>query len=162
MNLYVATLFWLHLIGMVFWVGASFIGPVVLLPSLRVLEPEGRSRFMGEYSRRLAPITGIAILIVVITGVLQTGTLYGGLSAMIFHRVLSAKIGIAVLMIANGVYIGYGLGPRIARLAPSPGTPPPLEFLKAQRSLIRHSWIQAAMGVVILFVVGLLTAPPAA
>ncbi len=69
-----------------------------------------------------------------------------------------AAIVVAVLMMANGAYLGMMLPRRALALAPKPGTPPSLEFLKTMQQLELHSWVQAALGVVVLLLVGLLTA----
>jgi hypothetical protein len=45
----------------------------------------------------------------------------------------------------------------VGTLAPAPGAPPSPEFLKAQRLLGMHGWIQAGMAVIVLLLVGILT-----
>ena len=62
-------------------------------------------------------------------------------------------------MIANGLYLGNVLPRRAAALAPAPGTPPSPEFLKVMRLQVMHGWIQAGLSVIILLLVGILTAP---
>ena len=59
-------------------------------------------------------------------------------------------------MAANAFYVG-SLTRKVASLSPQSAPPSP-EFLKAQRSLMRHSWIQAGMSVIMLLIVGILTA----
>jgi hypothetical protein len=99
----------------------------------------------------------LAIAVVVITGILQTNQIYG-LTYLFGVNVLAIKVVVAVLMILNGVYLGRVLPRRLANLAPIPGAPPSPEFVRVQRSQVRYAWIQAGLGVVVLLLVGILTA----
>ncbi|MBI4771235.1 MAG: hypothetical protein HY784_12710 [Chloroflexi bacterium] len=158
MNYYLAVLFWFHLLGIAIWVGASLLVPLVVLPTVQGLDPPVRPKFMEAFSRRSLPWISASIVVVVVTGILQTGRIFG-FAYLLGINVLVIKIVVAALMIANGVYLGFGLSPKAAALTPAPGAPPSPEFLKTMRRLGMHSWIQAGMGVIVLLLVGLLTAP---
>lgn len=152
-----AILFWFHLIGISIWVGASLLMPLAILPAALTLEPPARMKFIGALSQRLTRLIALAIVVVVITGILQTDRTYG-LAYLLGINVLAIKVVVAVLMIANGFYLGTALPRRAAALAPAPGTPPSPEFLKVVRLQGMHGWIQAGMSVIILLLVGVLTA----
>ncbi|MBI3761995.1 MAG: hypothetical protein HY260_09070 [Chloroflexi bacterium] len=158
MHLYIAILFWLHELGISIWVGSSLLMPLLILPTLPAIDPAGRPKFMEALSKRLAALNMIAIAVVVLTGILQTRAIFG-LQYLLGINLLVIKIIVAVLMIANGVYVGLVLARKSVALAPTPGQPPSAEFLKTQRLLVTHSWIQAGLSVIVLFLVGLLTAP---
>jgi len=151
----IAILFWFHLIGIAIWVGASLLMPLAILPSVQALEPPARMKFMGALSGRLLQLVVVSILVVVITGALQAY----GLKYVLGVNVLTIKIVVAVLMIANGLYLGYVLPRRAAALAPAPGTPPSPELLRVVRLQVMHAWIQAGLSVIVLLLVGILTAP---
>jgi uncharacterized membrane protein len=157
MNYYLAILFWFHLMGISIWVGASFLMPLLIMPTVQTLEAGARLQFVGALSKRLGPITMAAIAVVVVTGILQTGKLFG-FAYLLGLNVLVIKIVVAILMMANGTYMGMVLPRRALALAPKPATPPSPEFLKTMQQLGLHSWVQAALGVVVLLLVGLLTA----
>lgn len=157
MNYYLAVLFWFHLIGITLWVGVSFLMPLWIMPTVQTLEPPARLPFIGALFKRLGPILMAAIAVVVVTGILQTGTRFG-FAYLLGLNVLVIKIVVAILMIANGAYVGMVLPRRAQALAPKSGTPPSPDFLKAMQQLGLHSWVQAALGVVVLLLVGLLTA----
>ena len=147
--------FWLHLIGVVLWVGASMLMPLVIMPAVQFLEPAARAGFTGNLGKRMLPILGASILAVLISGIEQTRIMYG-FQYLMGVNTLTIKIFLFLLMAANGFYVG-SLTRKVASLSPQSGAPSP-EFLKAQRSLMRHSWIQAGMSVVMLLIVGILTA----
>jgi len=154
----VAVLFWFHLMGIAIWVGASFLMPLVILPSVQAgIDPPARLKFVLALANRLLRWITLAIVVVVITGILQTNQLYG-LAYLFGLNVLAIKVIVAILMIANGLFIGLVLPRRMAALAPAPGTPPSPEFMKTQRTQVRHGWIQAGLGVIVLLLVGILTA----
>jgi len=153
-----AILFWLHLMGISIWVGASFLIPLVIAPSVQAgIDPPARLKFTLVLADRLLRWILLAIAVVVITGILQTNQIYG-LAYLFGVNVLAIKVVVALLMIANGFFLGRVLPRRLAARAPAPGSPPSPEFLRAQRTQIRHGWIQAGLGVVVLLLVGILTA----
>ncbi|HEY4691374.1 MAG TPA: hypothetical protein VIK33_18850 [Anaerolineae bacterium] len=154
-----AILFWFHLMGIAIWVGGSFLMPLIIVPTAQsALEPLARMKFMTALSQRLTSWMLVAILVVVVTGILQTNQIFG-LAYLLGVNVLSVKIVVAVVMIANGFYLGNILPKRAAALAPAPGAPPSPQFLRAIRLQAMHGWIQAGLGVVVLLLVGILTAP---
>jgi len=154
----IAILFWFHEMGIAVWVGGSFLIPLVLLPSVQsAIDPSARLKFLLDLSGRLARWVILSIVVVVITGILQTDRIYG-LTYLFGVNVLALKVIVAILMIANGLFIGLVLPRRMAALAPAPGTPPSPEFVKTQRTQVRHGWIQAGLGVIVLLLVGILTA----
>jgi len=93
---------------------------------------------------------------VIVTGILQTGQLYG-FAYLMGVNVLVIKIVVAVVMVANGFYVGVVLSRKSAALVPASGQPPSPKFLRTQRMLMMHGWIQAGLSVMILLLVGLLT-----
>jgi uncharacterized membrane protein len=157
MNLYLAILFWLHLVAITLWLGGSLLLPLAIQPALLAVDPPARGKFMAAFSKRFASMAMIAIAVVIVTGILQTGQLYG-FAYLMGINVLVIKIITAVIMIANGVYIGMVLSRRSQVQAPALGQPPSPEFLKTMRSLAVHGWVQAGLSVFVLFLVGLLTA----
>ncbi len=156
---YIATLFWLHLIGICIWVGASLLMPLVILPTVQQLDPPARPKFMEALSKRMTPLIFASIGVVIVTGILQTGAIFQTFQVFMGINVLSVKTFVALLMVANGTYLSVVLPRRAASLAPAPGAPPSPQFLRTMRLLGMHSWIQAGLSVIILFIVGLLTAP---
>lgn len=152
-----AIFFWFHVMGIAVWVGGSFLMPLVIAPSALVLDPPARMQFMGALAGRLSRWIFLAIGVVIVTGILQTNQIYG-LAYLFGFNVLAIKVVVAILMIANGYYLGVILPRRMMALAPAPGAPPSPEFLKVTRMQAMHGWVQAGLGVVVLLLVGVLTA----
>lgn len=170
-----AVVFWLHLIGVSFWVGGIFVNTLVLMPSLEAISPAERGKLMGAFLKRFAPLSWGAIILTVITGLIATNNIIGFSTLFSFSiayaNILLAKIVLVTVMILNGAYLGFVVGPRIASFAPPPGAPepagsggggpapgPPPELLKLQRRMTILSRLQVVLAVVVLFLVGLLTA----
>jgi uncharacterized membrane protein len=157
-NTYLAILFWFHLLGVTIWVGGSLLMPLAIVPSLQAIDPPARGKFMAAFSQRFALLAVISVVIVVLTGILQTGERFGGFGILTGINVLTIKVIVAVLMIANGAYVGFVLSRQSIALAPGPGQPPSPAFLKNQRLLGMHSIVQAVLSVIVLLLVGFLTA----
>jgi uncharacterized membrane protein len=152
-----AILFWIHLIGVSIWVGASFLMPLVIIPAIQSVDPPARMKAMAAISQKLTPFVSLSIVLVFVSGIWQTIIRYGGFGVFMSVNPLTIKVWVAVLMMANGFYLGIVLTRKVGALAPAPGAPPSPEFLKAQRLLGMHSWIQAGMAVIVLLLVGILT-----
>ena len=150
-------LFWFHLIGVILWVGASMLMPLVYSPAILAIDPASRAKFMEAVSKRLSPVLFVSIIIVLLTGVEQTRRIYG-FAYLLGLNTLTIKIFIFILMWANGIYLGTVLTKKVVELAPAPGQPPSEQFLRKQRSLAMHSWIQFGLSIVVLLLVGFLTA----
>lgn len=163
-------LLFLHLIGITFWVGGIFVNTLVLMPSMQVLSPPDRGKLMGAYLKRFAPMSWGAIALVVISGVILTSSFGSPAGASTgYAGIMLAKIVLTVVMILNGAYLGLVLGPKIAAFAPPAGAPqpagpgegdrpagPPPELLRLQRRMNTLLWLSVGLGVVVLFLVGLL------
>jgi uncharacterized membrane protein len=152
--LVLAISFWVHFIAAVVWVGGSLITPLIISPVLGTLDPPARLKAMGAFSAKMMPLYTASIIAIILSGAIQIGA-YGYYDSR-SSTVLTIKLIVVLLMVANGLYIGLGLSKRIVATAPAPGTPPSPEFLKVQRSLVRHGWIQASMGIIVLLVTGFL------
>lgn len=157
-----AIAYWIHLVGIVIWVGVSLLMPIVITPTLGALEPPQRAKFMAAWSPKAAPIINGAILLVLGSGIAQIPLKFGTWNVFNFNNLPSIffmiKLFGAALMMGNGVYLGVVLAGKLGKLAPAPGTPPTPEFLKTQRMLEMHSKIQAGLAIFVLLLVGLLTA----
>lgn len=112
---------------------------------------------MSGWTPKAAPIINIAIVLVVLSGIAQIPLKFGTWNVFGLN-VLTAKLFVTLLMMANGIYVGVVLAKRIGTLAPAPGTPPSPQFLKTQKMLNMHSWVQFGLAILVLLLVGFLTA----
>lgn len=165
-------LYWLHLIGIVFWAGGIFLHVLVVMPSLQVLSPPDRGKLMGAYVERFTPLTWGAVILTGVTGLLLTNRL-PGFSALVsfstsYGNILLAKIILVAAMILNGIYVGTILVPKIASFGPPPGAArpprpqrgkpppgPPPELVKLQKRMSTLGWVQVGLALVVLLLVAL-------
>ncbi|MFQ5917684.1 MAG: CopD family protein [Candidatus Binatia bacterium] len=168
-----ALLLWLHLIGVTFWVGGILVSMLVLMPSLKAISPAERGKMMGAFVKRFAPLAWGAIALIVVTGLILTNRIIGFSTLVSFNtrfgNILLAKIILVTVMILNGAYLGFVLGPKIASFAPPPGAPepagsgkedrpagPPPELLRVQRRMTTLMWVQVGLAVAVFLLIALL------
>jgi len=153
--LYVAILFWLHLLGITLWVGGHLLRTLVVWPALRVLEPSAAQRVKDAFLARLTPITAIAIPVIVLTGVLQIQARFG-FAYLLGINPLTLKLLVFVLMVATS---GYEIRTRDLmvplRSASDAASLARLKTLQRRETIA--AWIQVGLIVLIFLLVGLLT-----
>ncbi len=162
-------LHWLHLLGIVTWVGGLFFQILVMNPALGVVSPSERGKFMGAFMRRWMPLVWGAVVVTGITGILETESGIG-LAALfsfssLYTNLLLLKIVLVTVMIILGAIVSFVLGPRLMSVAAgppsggSPAGPPkgaPLEVAKIQNRLNLLSYINFVLGILVLLVQGLI------
>jgi uncharacterized membrane protein len=106
-----------HLLSLVAWVGGMFFAHVCLRPALAPLDGPVRLRLMAEVLRRFFAVVGIAIVLMLVTGIwmlwsaVRTTTAPG----LSFNMSLDwhAMIGLGLLMIAIFGHIRFVLYKRL-------------------------------------------------
>lgn len=168
-----AIMYWLHLIGITFWVGGIFVNTLVLMPSIGAISPGERGKLMGAFVKRFGPMAWGAIGLIVVTGLILTSSRPGFSTLFSFNtsygNILLTKIILVVVMILNGAYLGFVVGPKIASFGPPTGDPPPTgpgegagppgpppALIKLQGQMNILNWVQVVLGLVVLFLTGLL------
>jgi copper transport protein len=163
---------WLHLFGTAFWIGGLFFVALTLPLALKPLLPGS-----GDKTRLLAALmptfSQLAILSVALLGItgaisafLQTGDL-ADIFATAYGVTLSVKLGLVLVLLGLGFYNQQVLIPRIRqfmRISSSNQTAGPGSVAagKTAQQFRRTLLIEAALGIIVLFTVGVLTslAPP--
>jgi len=108
---------WVHVVSAIVWIGGMFFIALVLVPVARDLgDPPLRARLVDESGRRFRPVAWIALVLLVVTGLLN---LWYRPYLLQSPRFL-AKLGLVVVaLLLSGVH-DFVLGPR----AGAPGAPP--------------------------------------
>ena len=109
---------WLHVVGVVVWVGGLFYQSHVLIPAAR---RSGDVRAFIEVARRGRVVTWAAACLVVLTG-LYNVTQLGGVARVAESgagTALAAKFFLVLVMISLGAHRDFG---QLPRLAASPDT----------------------------------------
>jgi uncharacterized membrane protein len=100
----------LHLLAAMLWIGGMAFAVLALRPSLAPLPPPQRLAVMTGVLGRFLSAVGVAIVLLVISGVALLAP-YGGLRAAPFG--VHAMIGLAVAMIAIYLYLYLALQRRL-------------------------------------------------
>ena len=143
-----AVLFNFHLLGIVVWLGSAVLIPLVILPIAQDLDIPTQQKLLAGLLKRLAPWYVGAMVVVGVTGGVQTVQM-----SDLNIPILVSKHIVILLLIGLGVYLGLGPLRRLGHAAETDE-----ERGRTWKRLVLWAWVQAALSVVLLFVVGLLTA----
>ncbi len=154
---------WIHLLAASLWIGGLLALALIFPRLIRSLgDPEGLVTLAGVVPRFSALALG-CVQVLAVTGFYQTWVHVDGptgLGQTLYGRALLAKLLLLVPLLALGAINRLLIGPRLRAAATAAtgdeGARP------ATRRLWRVLWGEAALGVVVLAVVGLLTALPPA
>lgn len=146
----------IHILAGVTWVGGIIYMVLVLLPSLRALEPASAGVLMGGLSRRFTKVAWTSIILLILTGVIriEPGALFDFSSQ--YGTFLTIKLGSALIMILIALYITFSLFPKVGKLAPAPGEEPSEEFIILQGRLPMLVKINVLLGILVIFSVSML------
>jgi uncharacterized membrane protein len=89
---------WLHVLGVVVWVGGMFFAHMALRPAVQSLEPPMRLPLLAETMRRFFAWVAAAVIAIVATGFWMV-FLMGGFARVAPHVHLMTAIGIAMAAI---------------------------------------------------------------
>ena len=153
----------IHILAAMFWLGGMFFLALIGAPLLRTLEPpEMRQRLFRELGTRFRLAGWIAIIILLITGVINLyyrGWLHwdGVLGSSAFwrttvgHALACKLIAVTVMLIVSAVH-DFILGPAAGRM--KPGTPRALSYRRHAAHLARAN---AILGIIIVIAAVVLT-----
>jgi uncharacterized membrane protein len=151
----IALSFWLHLLGILIWVGTALIMPLVAWPATLVLDPEYQQRYKDAFLARLTPWVLRAMILIILSGLFQIYMIYG-FGILLSINTLSLKLLIFILMLINSGR-GIALRDKLKALRDTGIDTTGGEYLHLKQQEERNQWIQVGLTVLILLVVGLLT-----
>ena len=162
MNVYFALLDWVHLLATVTWIGGTIFYVLVLMPATSVLDPPQRGKLAGAIAKKYAPISGLAVLLLILTGVLisiEFGTPVINLSTTYGILFLIKHICV-LLMVCIGIVVGFVLGPKIKPPAAGdqpagPPPPPSPQVIKIQKTMVFLTTIIMLLGIAVLLLTAL-------
>ncbi len=100
-------LLFLHLLGVVLWVGGMGFGAMALRPSLAALEAPARLSLMGQVHTKFFRIVWVAMPLVVLSGYALLFGVYGGFSGVTWPIHVMHLLG----LIMAGIFAAIWFGP---------------------------------------------------
>ncbi len=151
----------IHVLAAIVWLGGMFFISLVLVPSLKKLEPPTkRTEILSVTARRFSLVGWIAILVLLVTGVINSANRgvtvelisSGKLFLSHFGMILSFKVFLVLVMIFISAIHDFILGPRLIRLTERErSSPDSMKSLARKRKLV--SWlarINAIIGIIVV------------
>lgn len=140
----------IHILATTIWIGGAVSIHLILLPSLKMIDPQQSGKLLGIVAKRFSIAAWICIVLLLVTGYLKTPP---GLTfdiASDLGRMLAFKHLLVLLAIIVGLFIATSIVPAIRKLAPKPGEAPSVDFL----SYGKHLGFLASVNLVLgLFIV---------
>jgi uncharacterized membrane protein len=120
--LWLALVYWLHMLATVIWIGGLAGLALIVLPAAqRILEAGSYAAFIEQLQERLQQVGWLSLLILGATGMFQMSANpnYGGLLAIENRWALAilSKHAAILLMVVVSAYSTWGLLPQIKRTA---------------------------------------------
>ncbi|GAB4568767.1 MAG: hypothetical protein Kow0077_00190 [Anaerolineae bacterium] len=165
--LLLAISYFFHLVATIVWIGGLALLVLVVWPVAgQVLkdDPARLAAFLGALRKRFDPLANLSLVVLVVTGMIQTGgdPNYGGL--LVFDNdwsraILLKHIAIAG-MVAAGIVLQLGVAPALERMAllRAAGEDDPAETARLLRRERRLNTLNLALGLLVLAFTAVATA----
>ncbi|HSE83998.1 MAG TPA: CopD family protein [Thermodesulfobacteriota bacterium] len=151
----------IHVLAAIVWLGGMFFIALVIVPSLKKIEPaEKRFQVLSATARRFRTVSWIAIPILLVTGVLNAmnrGVTIdlissGMLFSSLFGQVLTIKVTLVFVMIILSAIHDFVLGPRLINILEA-SNPNPGSASKIKRYRKYVSWLARVNALLAILVV---------
>ncbi len=148
-----ATLYWLHLLATVTWIGSLVSISVLILPvSGRALRPVDELALLDGVEKRLEPIAWFSVSLLIVTGLFQMSVNphYNGFLSTSgqWSLAILAKHSLVVILVAVSAVHTWDVLPSMRRLLMRREKADPEQILRLQRrerGLLRASLVLAAL-----------------
>ena len=153
-------LLWLHLLGVVAWIGGIAYILLVLMPAMPKIALRDRANFVPLTLRRFLRVVWIAVTVILVTGLCRAFTIWPAGEASFWTtplgRILGEKLGMVVLILGVVLSVTLRAVPRaIAHVATHKDDPADAYACKQCATIIgslkRHLQIGLAIALVIIF-----------
>ncbi|MCX2726387.1 CopD family protein [Thermomicrobium sp. 4228-Ro] len=156
-----ATIRWLHLVALSFWLGGQLFLVLVVQPVLRLTVPDRAQRLAltATLGRRYSPLAWVSLGIMIVTGLLlgtHRGVQWTALLSWNpgYGRTLAIKMLLVGIVLVLTVLHGRLIGPRLAVAARAPHNP----HDRGYRQLARWSRVVSSLNLMLTLVIVLLAA----
>lgn len=142
MSVYAFSLF-LHLLGVVVWVGGMFFALMCLRPATGELSPQQRLPLWEAAFSRFFTWVGVAIVLILLSG----GHMMMGMGGMHARWQVHAMAGIGVVMMLAYGHIRFAMFPRLQRAVQSQSWPDGARVVNGIRRIVI---LNLVLGVVVI------------
>ncbi len=158
----VAISYFLHLIATVIWLGGMGLLVLVIYP-LAARDPERWAALLPPLEARFRPMANLSLLVLLVTGVVQTAEdpNYGGLLdfSTAWSQAIAAKHLAFFGMVGIVLFLQFGLRPSLERAEllarKQPDDPTPARLRVREQRL---TWVNFGLGMVVLAFTAIATA----
>ncbi len=152
---FTVVLIWVHLAGVVTWVGLWFTAVLAVVPLRKHLTGTALVDFIGDYRRRYAVITWSAMAVFIVTGtiLMLNDENYPGLGQFFdsdWATLIFIKHIVVILMVAISLNLVYGVLPRMLAAIVAGDQPSIDRWLKRERFGVIAL---AVLGLAVLFII---------
>lgn len=154
---------WLHLIAAGIWLGGLFHLALILPKIVKRIDGGRRAVFLADSISRFSRLAVVFSILLALTGVYSSWLHVPDFSALwttVYGFVLTAKIGVFLLMLAFGGLNSFVLRPPLERLTETPDSEN--EILRRSRNFYRAVTIEALLGAIALLLAAALAFIPLA
>jgi putative copper resistance protein D len=146
----------LHLLATAIWIGGAVFIPLVLQPSLRLIDPQQSGKLYGIVAKRFSITGWICILVLLLTGYLKTPERMFFDFSYGLGFILAAKHVLVILAIIVGLVIALHVIPGMRKHTPRAGEAPSADFLRCQKRLSTLATVNLLLGLLVLVCAALL------
>ncbi len=144
-----AVLLAIHLLAAVFWVGGMAFAHQVLRPAAFALDPPVRLPLWRRVFERFFPWVGIAVILLLVTGIWMVIADFGGFADAAMYIALMMTIGIVMMLLFGHLY--FALWPRFRKAVDAGAFPEAAATLDRIR---RTVGINLVLGIITIVVGG--------
>jgi len=147
---------WVHILSAAVWLGGV---AMLALIAPRALADRAYSA-LGGAIRRFSPLATACVLILALTGIMQSASFVGSFDALVntaYGRALLAKLALFAVLVGFGAFHQYVISPRLNAWRASAG-----DLSEAARRFRVTILVEAGVGALILLAAGAMTALPPA
>jgi copper transport protein len=151
---------WIHQLAVATWVGGLIFLAFAFLPALAPLTGPARTRLLATLVPRFSSIALVSVGVIVLTGAYQTWQLldgWGALRELNWGKALVTKLALVLGLLALGAVNFLLIRPRLASYAGRHDRPTRERAAALRLTFRRVVLAEAALGVLIVLVVGVLT-----
>jgi len=150
--------YFFHLIATIVWIGGLFTMTVLIWPEMRRVFADNPALLglLTRLRKRFTPLTNLSLVVLLVTGLIQMSgdRNYDGVLQFTneWSRVILLKHVAIAGMVVCGVLLQYSVTPALERvsLLLQRGKGDPAEWERLRRREVRLTWVNVALGVLVL------------